>query len=905
MDLVTRATGSLASKLDELLKEEGILQKGVRKQVESLSRELESIHSAICKVADSPLDELDPQVRIWAGELKEASDDMVSSVNNFLKPKECCELADLDRMKHLLEKMGSLFNKGKALDEIAITIEDMENQLQEVTKRRGKSKVDDAVVTVSTTDPSLSALGTEESQLIGVREPRDALIKKLSVAGDDASDKKMKILSIVGSEGLGKTSLAKEVFDQVKPKFDCAAFVQVGQNPDMQKVFRDILTGLGKEKSTVPMMLDLMQLIWLLRKCLINKRFFVVVDDIRDLKAWDIINCALIENSNGSAVLTTTAHNIVVTEFVGDIYKLQHLSPADSSILFWKKLFDYGINYLPADLASITEKLIATCGGIPSAIIDTVELLISKASAVKDWQAFYEEKRMLALPPHLMPCLLYLSMFQKGYEICGERLVWGWIAEGFVQETEGRSLKEVGESYLNELIMGKMIEAVEVDVSGKALSCRAYDSVHDFIISKSTEDKFVTIFDGSQGRPLPDTVLRLSIQGDNVASSLPQVRLSHLRSLVVSGDVMPSISVFPLLRVLDLRDCDSLLDEHLKGIENLVSLKSLFIGGKCITGLPNEIENLTSLQTLDLSESGVNELPKSVFELKQLERLCVSSHMKIPDGIGKMEGLLELGDINVTKPELLNELHHLTNLKILRIAIWSWDDSLKSSAKPLADNLCSLVKVRQNIQSLSILTSCSLDFMDHLDAQWAPPSLKKLEIRYGVLIKLSGWILSLCDLSSLSIELHKLSRDMINMLGKLDNLSFLSLTIKHPQQAEFVTDYDDGFKNLECLQFASNAMTKMFAPESKAIKKLRRVKLLFQASRTKDINKDFSFGFEHLPFLEHARVEIICFNTSHRVVEEAEAAIWKAVFKDPIRRPNLEIRRTHQECIDGSGSGPL
>lgn len=171
--------------------------------------------------------------------------------------------------------MGSLFNKGKALHDIATAIEDIENQRQEITKLRGKFKIDDVVakpsMKTSTKDPSLSAMYIEESQLVGVREPRDVLIKKLSENNVD-SNKKTKILSIVGSEGLGKTSLATEVFDVVKSQFDCVAFVQLGQHPDMEKVFRDILISLQKERYTVPTTVDLMQLIRLLSKFLIHKR---------------------------------------------------------------------------------------------------------------------------------------------------------------------------------------------------------------------------------------------------------------------------------------------------------------------------------------------------------------------------------------------------------------------------------------------------------------------------------------------------------------------------------------------------------------------------------------------------------------------------------------------------------
>ena len=62
-------------------------------------------------------------------------------------------------------------------------------------------------------------------------------------------------------------------------------------------------------------------------------RYFIIIDDIWDLKAWDIMKCALLDNNHGSRVITTTRILDVATK-TGDIYKLKLLSQHLSEELF-------------------------------------------------------------------------------------------------------------------------------------------------------------------------------------------------------------------------------------------------------------------------------------------------------------------------------------------------------------------------------------------------------------------------------------------------------------------------------------------------------------------------------------------------------------------------------------------
>jgi ATPase subunit of ABC transporter with duplicated ATPase domains len=264
MDLVTGAVGSLISKLGDLLNEERKLQKGVPEKIEFLIKELECAHAALRKVDRVPPDQLEEQDRIWAREVREASYDMEDVLDTFLvtaQGNQPAEQTDHQSMfEKLKTKMTTLYNMvvsgSPKRRKIAVTVDDINKRLQEVTERHHRYRADDIVSKPAaklTVDPRLAAMYKEVTQLVGIEKPSAQLISMLSLAqGDEASYKKMQIVSIVGTGGLGKTTLAKAVYDKVTVDFQRRAFVPVGRDPDLKKVFRDALIELDKEKYMDP-----------------------------------------------------------------------------------------------------------------------------------------------------------------------------------------------------------------------------------------------------------------------------------------------------------------------------------------------------------------------------------------------------------------------------------------------------------------------------------------------------------------------------------------------------------------------------------------------------------------------------------------------------------------------------
>lgn len=229
-------------------------------------------------------------VWIWAREVREASYDMEDLLDTFLvsahgdhehtDPKSLFE-----RLKRKMAGVYDIAVSGPLKRRrIAITIDDINKRLQEVTERHWRYTLDSIVAKPSPTsavDPRLAAMYNEVTQLVGIDKPISKLWMLLALRRDE-----LKMVSVVGVGGLGKTTLAKTVYDKVKMHFMCGAFVPVGQNPDLKKVFRDVLIELDKKYVNSDItILDERQLIDELRKYLENKRY-VLATQCFTLMIW-------------------------------------------------------------------------------------------------------------------------------------------------------------------------------------------------------------------------------------------------------------------------------------------------------------------------------------------------------------------------------------------------------------------------------------------------------------------------------------------------------------------------------------------------------------------------------------------------------------------------------------------
>ncbi|KAL6607872.1 hypothetical protein ACP70R_040935 [Stipagrostis hirtigluma subsp. patula] len=894
MELAMGAIGVVLPRLQQLLTEEYQLQKSAKKNIESLSRELAAIQVALEKVAKVPADQLEPDTKLWASNARELSYDIDDALDRFFVRTAGGEhgLADLGFLKKFARKTKGLLKNAKARREISDAISDIRELAKAVAELRKRYKVDGPVANHASTtvDPRIIALHKDMTEVIGIDQARDEVISMLSGHSDE-----LKVVSIVGFGGLGKTTLARAVHDQLKGQFCCGAFVSVGQNPDLKKVFKDTLHGLDDEKykDIHNTTMDENLLVGVLRNFLQDKKYFVIIDDIWDEKVWEYIECAFYKNNLGSQIITTTRNFTVSKACCSNnddgIYRMKPLSGDDSKRLFYKRIFQHE-NGCPQELEEVSKDILKKCDGVPLAIITIAGLLANKkvhtrhewcnvlnsiGRGLKGGHKVEDMKKILSfsyydLPPQLKACLLYLSIFPEDSKIDRDHLVRIWIAESVVRSTTSQHenmLVDLGHSYFSELINRSMLQPANTDhSSGSVISCRVHDMVLELIIDLSKEENFVTILDHERDTSLVGKVHRLSLQNSKAKHTVPDATVRNVRSLYAfssSINILPAVSSFPVLRVLDLDDdCDFEGSYHLKHLGKLFHLRYLRIRCKSIKELPIEIGNLEFLQTLDLIGSSIKELPPTIVRLRRLMFLRFENAITLSDRIGALTSLQELSpEIRIDDyPSALSFLKALDNLTELRVL------SIIFSSGVIRDKVV--------LQSL-----CSLR------------NLRKLLLRCGsysegvVLSPLCfGSPLDLQYLSCIVINAGEVHQENIENLGRLPALRVLEIW-KTGRTERWVIGCG-AFPCLEHCSFISSKIRVVF--KSGAMPKVCCLDLGIVVEDYRDIN--FDCGLGNLPSLQQVDAWIVTGEAQDWEAEEINKVLTHTAQIHP-KHPKLRITR--------------
>ncbi|XP_062078272.1 disease resistance protein RPM1-like [Humulus lupulus] len=667
------------------------------------------------------------------------------------------------------------------------------------------------------------------------------------------------VISLVGQGGIGKTTLVKKVYDEVKHRFDCHAWITVSQSYDMKIILRNAIKQMGPISECTTSHYDMMiqELITPLRQHLQKKRYVIIFDDVWDANFWEMMKHALSSNNNGSRVIITTRNEVVVPyDF---ILRLETWSFNMAYELFCKKIFQHEFEgRCPEKLEKLSHEIVQKCQGLPLAIGVIAGLLSRKRKVQFEWQKVLDDinfklktnpqlagiYKILSLSYHVLPyhlklCLLYFGMFPEDFLIWDFMLYQLWNSEGFVQVREGKSLMEESKGYLNELVERSL---VSFEIDGLHKRYKVHDLMHEFITSMSNDLCFSQILSKRKSEFGEYRHRRLSIHGslpESVVKTMQQcttirsilfVNFNDDEHLIINRTfLMALFKKLKLLKVLDFED--ALLEYLPKEVGNLFHLRYLNLKGTNIKILPESIGRLHNLQHLNLESTQVYKLPKSIGKLynlytlnlmytlvrelpMEINKLCNLRHilawtkeelgLNIQEGFRHLENLETL--LRVEMPQdvigFTKEVESLSNLKSLGISKLS---------KETSSVICMIVKKLNRLRHLLLHTSDVDEILDlELISSSSPPLLLSLSL-YGRLNKFPCWISELANLEVLVLSFSKLSENPLKYLKDLPNLMSLRM-------------YDNSYEG-EHLHFEEGSFSKLIELHLSHLQELKLIRI--------------------------------------------------------------------------------
>ncbi|CAL5075642.1 unnamed protein product [Urochloa decumbens] len=855
------AMGSLLTKLAGLLEKDFKLASSAKKDILFLRDEMRSINTSLMVLSemDEPIDlphrELRDKVRELAYDMEDCVDIYTHSANKagFL---------------YDLKTLGARYETAKLIKDLKARVEQLGNRhnlFVQLPERPRAVRV----------DPRIQALYTDAANLQGIDGPRQELVELLQ---DGAPQ--LKVVSIVGSGGIGKTTLVNQVYKAIQGRYDCTAFVSVSRAPNLIKILSDLLDRIGWYSSSQD---DTEELISTLRDYLQDKRYLIVIDDIWTIEAWNIIRCCFIENNRGSRVITTTRTEGTAKECCSTlhdyVYKIRPLNDVDSKRLFYRRIFQ-SEDACPEQLKSISSEILKKCGGLPLAILTIGSILAThqEACSMEIWEKMIHSFRFqLETSPalewmrhvfdlgyndlslDLKTCMLYLGIFPEDCKILKDDLLRRWIAEGFITDRHSHCQEETAESYYFELINRNMIQIAEYDDCGEVISVRVHDLVLEYIILKSTEQNFITTISDKHITKGSSEVRRLSVHVRNSESYnvLENMALTQVRSFNLWGPAqwLPSLKKFRLLRVLHL-DIFGSEDRqyHMSSVSSLFQLRYLRTRGiLCRKLLQTQLQNLEQLQTLEVvSEREYYDLDARMLP-STLRHLKIKAGVELVGEIGRLRDLRTLCEFEILlrNGERMKELGALTNLRELKLyRCQSGRDD--TTCDVLLSSFCRLCSLR----SLIIRGPMSLNQYPDFLARWSPPPrhLRRLHVLACLFSTVpADFLAQLGNLSSLEIKVRSLPSDGADVLSRLTLLVHLTLHVQSAPREGVVVFRHAAFPNLKEFLFRCEALCLAF--EAGAMPRLRVLEIECYARGTRLSDRVLE-GIEHMGSLDKLKVNV-------------------------------------------------
>ncbi|XP_004307886.1 PREDICTED: TMV resistance protein N-like [Fragaria vesca subsp. vesca] len=244
-------------------------------------------------------------------------------------------------------------------------------------KYRYETELIKAIVQVlwSKVHPSLTVFGSSE-KLVGM----DAKLEEIDVLLDkEAND--VRFIGIWGMGGLGKTTLAKLVYEKISHQFEVCIFLanvrEVSATHGLVYLQKQILSQMLNEENV--QVWDVYRVITTIKRCFCHKAVLLVLDDVDQSEQLE--NLVGEKDSFGlrsRIIITTRDRQVLVTHDIEEPYELKTLNENEALKLFSGKAFRK--DEPDQDYVEQSKSFVRYAGGLPLAL-KTLGSFLYKRSA--------------------------------------------------------------------------------------------------------------------------------------------------------------------------------------------------------------------------------------------------------------------------------------------------------------------------------------------------------------------------------------------------------------------------------------------------------------------------------------------------------------------------------------------
>ncbi|XVF37654.1 hypothetical protein REPUB_Repub20aG0028300 [Reevesia pubescens] len=800
--------GKLLGDLASLAYQELGLTLGVKAEISKLKDTI-SLIKAVLRDAEEQHGNNNHELTIWVGQLKDVLYDVDDLLDDF--STEALRRKIMSTGNEMVKEVRVFFSKS---NQLAYSLK-MGRRVKAIRERLDKIAADRAKFHFSDNPVDLPLELKErdqtysfelEEEIIGRDDDRKKFLELLL---ESKPDENVSIVGIVGIGGLGKTTLAKMVFnnENFEKQFELKMWVCVSEKFDLKFIVEKIIEAATRSKPEKDLQMDTLQNN--LRDQINGKKYLLVLDDIwnDDLEKWRNLRNLLLGGAMGSWIVLTTRSGLVA-EITGTFssHILEGLSKSESWSLLKQMAFkEQSQESCSSHLEAIGMEIVEKCKGVPLALRTIGNVLFKRTEAewlkVKNNVFKYmtqQESGILPilklsydhLPSHLRQCFAYCSLIPKDTRFRVELLIRLWVAQGHIQPLSGdEDPEDVGREYFLDLLWRSFFQVAVKDGLGNVVSFTMHDLMHDLACSVAGNECCIASLEAENVNERTRHVL----YEDELDSTwkIPNtfLKAKRVRTFIQSygGSLNPStcsalVSSFKYLRMLDLSFLN--IDRLPHSIGKLKHLRDLDLSGnEKIKKLPNSLSRLQNLQTLDLNRCyKLKKLPRKTRRLVSLRHLHIDGCDELaymPRGLGQLTCLRTLNKFVVGKRGRrvgqLRELNGLNNLK--------GELCIESLQNAIPEPGSSWLKEKLNLKYLELRWSIEEDDKDDainvkdemvFEGLQPHPNLETLEVFGYSGSKISSWLSSITNLTEL-ILVDCVECKHIPPLHHLSSLKFLKL----------------------------------------------------------------------------------------------------------------------------------